>query len=267
MKLVTINENEFEYLNCIEEWTEFEFNEKNYRLKLSGLSEIRMSVYVYFDVKLLKENTILKSGEMQFSENYYVPVSPNKKNVYIPFRSSAEIINLKTEESMQSSVKWFSGNIYNKSSTKMIINGTEEFKVIDLSNMKELHYIKEGKSYNNDAFFGEDHVILQLKGKDRIEEWNLNSSEKKMLSIESPFKKYGIELEKFQPLINKKNHCLKLPDGGMGYSGQMDNWSYINTKDRTVFKTLIPCSEIKRSNGYITEYCDVEYRYVELRRE
>lgn len=267
MEIATINKKNIDYFNGNEEWTKFEFNGTIYKLKLADLSEIRMSIYIYFDVKLFKGNNLLQSGEMQLSEKYFVPVSPNKKFIYVPFKGGAELINLETEEKLISSVNWFSGNIYNESSTKMIINGTKEFKVIDLLKMKEISYVNEGKDFNNDAFFKDDNTIWQIKNNKEIEEWNLATNKKRFISIKSPFEKFGISIEKFQPLIEKKTHCLGLPEGGMGYSGNLNNWNFVNTKSKIVFETLIPSSEIKYSKGYERNYCNVEYKYVEIKKE
>jgi len=267
IELGTIDKENFEYLNSSEELTEFEFNGTIWKLKLADLSEIRMSVYVYFDVKLFKGNKMLQSGEMQLSEKYFVPVSPNKKFIYVPFRGGAELINLETEEKLISSINWFSGNIYNESSTKMIINGTKEFKIIDLLDMKEISHVSKGKDYNNDAFFKDDDTIWQIRNNKEIEELNLETNGKRLISIKSPFDKFGISTEKYRPLIEKKTHCLALPEGGMAYSGNLNNWNFVNTKSKIVFETLIPTSEIKYSKGYERDYCNVEYKYVEIKKE
>ena len=266
MELTTIVQEDFEELNFNEELIEFESNEISCKLKLADLSEIRMSIYVYSDVKFVKDNKLIQSGEMQLSEKYYVPISPNKKFIYIPFRGGAELINIETDEKLICSVDWFSGNIYNESSTKMIINGREEFKVIDLLEMKEIIHVTEGKGYNNDAFFGDNNKIWQIRNNKEIEELDLRTNKQKVISIEPPFDKFGISEEKYQSLIEKKIHCLALPTGGMGYSGNLNSWNYVNAKGKIVFETVIPTSEIKYSKGYERYYCNVEYKYVEIKR-
>ncbi|PVW14777.1 hypothetical protein DDV96_09690 [Marixanthomonas spongiae] len=89
--------------------------------------------------------------------------------------------------------------------------------------------------------------------------------EKNLHSFESPFQKYTIPKNEYQLLIGNKSHCLVLPEEGTAYFGILDNWVYVNTKDKLVFKTLIPISKIKYSKGYDREYCDVVYRYIELK--
>lgn len=267
MELTTIKKKDFGILNRTEELTEFESNGISCKLKLADLSEIRMSIYVYFDVKFFKGNKLLQSGEMQLSEKYFVPVSPNKNFIYIPFRGGAELINIETEEKLISSVNWFSGNVYNESSTKMIINGTKEFKVVDLLKMREIIHIQECKDYNNDFFFKDNNKIWQIRNNKEIEELDLLKNKKKVIPIKSPFDMFGVSKDKYQSLIEKKTHCLALPSGGMGYSGNLNNWNYVNAKDKIIFETVIPTSEIKYSKGYERDYCNVEYKYVEIKLE
>ncbi|WP_299213629.1 hypothetical protein [uncultured Aquimarina sp.] len=264
MQLVKVNKEDFKIYNCDNEETEFEYNNFKYKLRLADLAEIGMSNYIYFDVKFFKENKLLMSGEMQLPDKYYNPISPNKKFIYIPIKGGSELINLDSEKKIESSVSWFNGNIYNSDSSKMIINGSTEFKVIDLIEMKEIYHSNSEKEYLNDAFFINNDIIWRFLTNGKIEELNLQTKGIRLISMELPFEKYNIELSRYQSLIVEKTHCLGLPNGGMAYSGNLNSWSYLNTKDKLVFETLIPTSDIKYSKNYNRDYCLVEYKYVEL---
>jgi hypothetical protein len=264
VELKQINKTEFKISDYRNKKTEFEFNDSKFELILGNLQEIRMSVYVYFDVKFFKNNKLILSGEMQEPDRYYEPYSPNKKFVYIPLKGGQEIINLSSNQKIISSVNWFNGNIFNQSSTKMIINGANEFKVIDLVQMKEIFHLSQEKEYLNDAFFVEDNLIWRFTPNGEIAELNLETKKQRIANIELPFEMFGIELRTYKELIDKKTHCLALPKSGMAYSGNLNHWNYLNSKGKIVFETLVPTSDIKYSKGYERNYCDVEYKYVEL---
>jgi hypothetical protein len=264
MQLEKINKEDFKIYNCDNEETDFEYENSKYKLRLANLAEIGMSNYIYFDVKFFKEKKLIMSGEMQLPDKYYNPISPNKKFIYIPIKGGSELINLDSNEKIESSVSWFNGNIYNSESSKMIINGSTEFKVIDLIEMKEIHHSNSEKEYLNDAFFINNHIIWRFVNNGKIEELNLQTNVTRLITMELPFEKYNIELKEYQSLIDEKTHCLGLPNGGMAYSGNLNNWNYLNTKDKLIFETLIPTSEIKYSKNYNRDYCLVEYKYVEL---
>ena len=266
MELKEITKSDFKISDYRNETTVFEFDNSEYKLILGDLQEIRMSIYVYFDVKLFKNDTLILSGEMREPDSYYEPYSPNKKFVYIPLKGGQEIINLDSNQKLASSVNWFNGNIFNRASTKMIINGANEFKVIDLIQMKEIFHLTEEKEYLNDAFFVEEHLIWRFTPNGDIAELNLETNEQKLVDMELPFSMFGIDLIKYKPLIDKKRHCLGLPKGGMAYSGNLNRWNYLNSKEKIVFQTLVPTSNIKFSKNYKTDYCDVEYKYVELEK-
>ena len=65
----------------------------------------------------------------------------------------------------------------------MIINGTKEFKVIDLLKMEEIIHVKEGKDYNNDVFFKGSNKIWQITNNKEIEELDLRANERKKSGI------------------------------------------------------------------------------------
>ncbi len=266
MHLKTIDRDKFELRNCEDELTSFQYNGIDYQLKLGNLSEIGMSNYIYLDVRFYKGSKSVITGEMRSSEKYYSPISPNKKYIYIPFTDDSKLINLGIDESFKFSINGFCGNIYNKSSTKMILNGLEEFKVIDLLEMREILHVKEGKDYNNDAFFADENSIWQIRDNNEIEEINLVNNKKAIIPIKSPFDKFGIDKNRYQQLIDQKNHCLALPSGGLIYSGSLDAWNYVSTTEKLILETLIPTSEIKYSKGYQRDFCDVETKYVELKK-
>lgn len=264
MEIQEISITDFKISDYRDKNTVFEFNNKYYSLILSDLQEIRMSVYVYFNVKFLENNKLILSGEMYEPNRYFEPTSPNNEFVYLPLKGNEEIINLKTKQRFISSVAWFSGNIFNQSSTKMIINGANEFKVIDLLQMKEIFHFSQEKDYLNDAFFVDDNLIWRFDKDGDIVELDLNNQVQQFAEIELPFDKFGIDSVKYHGLIRKKTYCLALPSNGMAFSSRLNNWNYINSKEKVVFETLIPISDIKYSKGYKTDYCDVEYKYVEL---
>lgn len=264
MELKEITKSDFKISDYRNETTVFDFDNSEYKLILGDLQEIRMSVYVYFDVKFFKNDKLILSGEMQEPDRYYEPYSPNKKFVYIPLKDGQEIINLDSNQKLVSSVSWFNGNIFNHTSTKMIINGANEFKVIDLIQMKEIFHQTEEKEYLNDAFFVEENLIWRFTPNGDIAELNLETKEQKIADIILPFSMFGIDLMVYKKLIDKKTHCLALPKSGMTYSGNLNHWNYLNSKEKLVFETLVPTSEIKYSKGYERDYCNVEYKYVEL---
>lgn len=266
MELKEITKSDFKISDYRNETTVFEYDNSEYKLILGDLQEIRMSVYVYFDVKFFKNNKLILSGEMQEPDRYYEPYSPNKKFVYIPLKGGQVIKNLDSNQKLASSVNWLNGNIFNHTSTKMIINGTNEFKVIDLIQMKEIFHQIEEKEYLNDAFFVEENLIWRFTPNGDIAELNLETKEQKIADIELPFSMFGIDLAKYKPLIDKKAHCLGLPKGGMAYSGNLNQWNYLNSKEKIVFGTLIPTTNIKYSKNYKTDYCKVDYKYVELEK-
>tara|TARA_B100000949_G_scaffold127868_1_gene112803 strand:+ start:2175 stop:3074 length:900 start_codon:yes stop_codon:yes gene_type:complete len=266
MELKEITKSDFKISDYRNGTTVFEFDNSEYKLILGDLQEIRMSVYVYFDVKFFKNDKLILSGEMQEPDRYYELYSPNKKFVYIPIKGGQEIINLDSNQKLVSSVNWFNGNIFNHTSTKMIINGANEFKVIDLLQMKEIFHQTEKKEYLNDAFFVDENLIWRFTPNGDIAELNLETKEQKIADIELPFSMFEIDLTKYKPLIDKKTHSLGLPKGGMAYSGNLNHWNYLNSKEKIVFETLVPTSNIKYSKGYNTDYCDVEYKYAELEK-
>lgn len=265
MYLKNIDKQSVEIYNYTKVISQFNFNGNKYKLKLAGLSEVRMSVYFYRDVQFIKNNMLVISGFMQQPDFYYEPISANKNFAFIPIMGKPLLINLSTGEKLISSVRWLNGNIYNNESTKMIINGVDEFKVVNLLNMSEEYAYK--KESIKDAFFINNETIAYFKNGGEIETIHLKTKEKKLNIIESPFQKYNISRKKYQCLMDKQTHCLALPEGGMAYSGILDNWNYVNTKDKLVFKTLVPKSGIKYSEGYDREYCDVSYSYIELKNE
>ncbi len=267
MKLKEIKKTDFKISDYRNEKNIFNFDCSEYQLCLGDLREVKMSIYVYFDVKLFKDKKLILSGEMLEPDRYYEPYSPNKKFVYIPLKGGQDIINLAVNQRIKSAVDWLNGNIFNHSSTKMIINGTNEFKVIDLIQMKEILHITEGKKYWNDAFFLDDDIIGRFTSNGELVELNLETGEQKNTNIKSPFAMFGIDADKYKILTDKKTHCLRLPNGGMAYSGNFNHWNYINSKEKIVLETLVPISDIKYSKGYKTYYCDVEYKYVQLEKQ
>ena len=196
MYLEHITKDDFKIYNCYDEEIEFQFKDSNYKLRLADLAEISMSNYVYSDVKFFKNNAVVKSGRMQLPDKYYNPISPNHQFIYIPLRTSSELIDLTTNQKIESSVDWFYGNIYNYDASKMIINGSKEFKVIDLVEMKEAYHFKADKDFIKDAFFIDRNIIWRFLTNGRIEELNLETKETRIILVESPFEKYNIELEK-----------------------------------------------------------------------
>ncbi len=264
MILTTIEKGDIEISNCRDEITKFRFKDHEYELVLSDLQEVRMSVYIYFNVKLFKENKLILSGEMLQPDQYYEPFSPNRKFVYIPLKGGGELINLENNQKLICSINWLSGNIFNNDSSKMILNGTDKFKVIDLISMKKVLQVTKKDNSLSHAFFKTNETMWYLKEDGKMDEYDFTNKKKKEISIISPFEQFNIDLKKFQSLINLKTHCLKMPEGGMAFSSRLNSWVYLNTKDKLVIETLIPTSEIKYSEGYKTNYCDVEKKFVEV---
>jgi len=95
----------------------------------------------------------------------------------------------------------------------------------------------------------------------------LITEERKVISIKSPFDKFGIEKEKYQSLIDKNTSCLKMPSRGMAYSKNLDNWAYVSTKEKIILHAVIPTSAINYSKGYKRGYCEAEHKYIEIKKE
>jgi len=205
MELKVIDKTDFEVSDNRNKTTVFEFNDSKYELILDNIQGIRMSVYVYYDVKFFKNEKLILSDEMQKPDRYYDPVSSNKRFVYIPLKGDQEIVNLESEQKIKSSVVWFNGNIFNRSSTKMIINGANDFKVIDLVSMKEIFHLSEEKEYLTDAFFVNDNLIWRFTADGDISELNLETLKQTITTIELPFTMFGIHLRKYKSLIDKKH--------------------------------------------------------------
>jgi hypothetical protein len=266
MILTPIKSSDFEIYNCNDEVTKFYFKDDEYELILSDLQEVRMSVYIYFNVRLFKRNKLILSGEMLEPSQYYEPYSPNRKFVYIPLNGGGELINLETNEKIICSVNWINGNTFNQNSSKMILNGTDSFKIIDLDKMKVTHKVSKKENSLCSTFFKTNDVVWSLRENGKVDEFYLTTKKKnKNIPIISPFEKFSIDKSKYQSLINLKTHCLKIPEGGMAFSGRLNLWTYINTNEKLVLETLIPTSEIKFSEGYRTDYCDVERKFVEVK--
>ncbi|MEO1517471.1 MAG: hypothetical protein AAFV95_20780 [Bacteroidota bacterium] len=264
--MTEIRKDDFEKANCGQGTITFEYNGIPCRLILDGLYEMRMSIYLYSDVRFFKGNRMLQSGEMLLPEKYYVPLSPDQKYIYIPFNGGGELINLETEEKLVTSVDTFHGNSYNADATKMILNGGKEFKVIDLLKMEEVPHLAGTKDHRGDAFFKNEHTIWQLKNSRQLEEHSLLTADKRLLQLNSPFETFGVSRDKYQSLIDQKTHCLALPDGSMRHSGELGHWNHVHTKDKVVLETMIPSSEIQYSDGHANGYCFVEYKYVQLQQ-
>jgi len=244
---------------------ETSYNGIKYTLILKELTEIRMSVYVYNNVKLFKENTLIQSGEMPQPDKYYNPFSPNSRYVNIPLRKNGGVIDLSTGTQCSSSVGWVEGNIFNQASSKMIVNAVRQFKVIDLINMNTCYHLASSDNELLEAFFLDNDTIAYITNSNTLEMLNLKTNQSKSIRIQSPFEKFKINPSTYQPLKDKQTHCLALPSGGMAHTIHLNNWQYVNTNDKLVFKTLLPTSDIKYSEGYNRDYCDVTPIYVELK--
>jgi len=270
MELSIIDEEDFEALSYGKGWTEFQFKDELYRLKLAGREEIVMSVLIYRDVQFFKGSDLMLAGQMMECGDNYNLVSPDNKFIYLPIQGSI-LMNLETEERQDFGIRQFRGNVFNRSSSKMILNGTTDLagtgqhKVIDLFDMKEIRHVKEERDKFTYVFFKDDDTTLQIRGKNKLESFNLTTQEKKTNSIKSPFELFDVPLEKYQPLIDANTHCLWMPEGGMRHSESLNTWSFMNTRGKTILQTLIPSSEIKYNEGYNTDFCTVTYKYAELR--
>lgn len=262
MKLIELNENNFKVFKNYNEFYKFSFNDIEYELTLKNHKEVYMSYYFFEDVKFFKNKIVIESGRMQDSGGYYDFVSPNKKFILLNLKK-LEIINLETNQKTENIklASSFRGNEFNESSSKVLIKGNQDFIIIDLLTMNETY-----KSSNNckDAFFYDNDKVWIFFNNNSISELNLNSNTVKQIKMESPFSKFNIDIKKYQSLIDLNTHCLALPKGGMSHSINLNKWEYLNTKDKLVFKTLIPISDINYSEGYKINYCSVKYKYVEL---
>nr|WP_299035085.1 hypothetical protein [uncultured Tenacibaculum sp.] len=184
-----------------------------YTLVLKELTEIRMSVYVYFDVKFYKDNTVMLSGEMPQPDKYYNPFSPNNRYVNMPLRKNGGIIDLSTGAKCSSSVGWLGGNIFNQASTKMIVNAVRQFKVMDLEHMESCYHAVATDGDLMEAFFLNNDTIAHFIDGSTLEVHHLKTNTKNVIKMPSPFEKFDVNPNTYQTLIDKQIHCLALPSG------------------------------------------------------
>jgi hypothetical protein len=243
---------------------DFQFLNDAYKVEFTKPVEIRMSYYVR-DVKIFKNNLLVNSGQSCDPE-YLELISVDKRFLFIPFQNSYSIFDLQNQTSIQDDVYFLCGNQFDKTGKYLLTIGYNEYKLTDLEIGKVILNHKDERLFISQAHFSSDNTIWTIKKNAdsqtlvRVNPANLETSTE---SIPSPFEFFNIDKAKYQKLVELNKHCVWISKGGgMLHSSLLDSWQYVKTKDKTVYKSAVPISEIRYSKNYNTDTCDTDFFYV-----
>lgn len=245
---------------------EFNYEGNSYRVELDEPEEIRMSFYVR-DIRVYKNNKLIKSISKSLDCSSYELTSNNDRFLSIPTSTGLEIIDLKKEKTKGFDIYFLIGNEFSENNKFCIINGQTESKLIDLESLSIKLKIKDLDNYISQSRFGFDNKMWTLEkwnNRFRIEIINPENLESQYSVIETPFDFFKIEKSDYENIINDQTHNLKIKKVGLLFSELLNKWQYVKSKDKIIYKTLIPISKTKYSNNYKRDYCEVEEKYIEF---
>ena len=268
MKLSRINKDNFELLKFPKE-SSFTYEIDNYKVEFTDPEEIRMSVYIR-SVKVFKNNKLIKSFDT-CDPSYFELTTIDKKFLALPTKDGIELTNLESGETAEFYSFFMIGNQFDVNSKYCLINGQNDSFLIDLTTLKIKFKYKSKDNYISQARFGFDNKLWTIEDwgqKFRIEKLDVDTLTSLYSIIEKPFEFFKIPIENYTKLMNSNTHCIWLmTGGGMRFSAFLNKWEHVPSKNKIIFKTLIPQSEVTYSKNYKVDSCDGEFEYVELQQD
>jgi len=268
MTTVKIEQSSFQ-INEFPKETEFIFGEDKYRVEFTEPEEIRMALYIR-SVKVFKNKRLFKSFET-CDPSYFVIKSKDNKFLALPTKNGIEITNLENGNTAEFDLYFMIGNEFDNKDKYCLINGQNESLLVDLVTLKIKFKYKNLENYISQARFGFDNKLWTIEDwgqKLRIELLDTETLTSQYSIIDKPFELFKIPLEKYSKVIDSKCHCIWLmTGGGMRFSGFLNKWEYVSSKNKIVYKTLIPKSEVKFNKNYNVESCEAEFEYIEIRND
>lgn len=117
-------------LSKFPEEKEFQFNNDKYLVRFSSPREIRMSYYIR-DVQVFKNERLYASGETEDPDNLEL-TSPDKRYLFVPFKSSYTIYDLQTGLSLTDGLLFQNNNQFDQTSRFLLTTGETEYKLTNL---------------------------------------------------------------------------------------------------------------------------------------
>ncbi|MBL7934419.1 MAG: hypothetical protein JNM51_01270 [Bacteroidia bacterium] len=267
MTVTQIEPDKFEIIKFPKE-TEFTFGVDNYKIEFTDPEEIRMALYIR-SVKVFKNQKLIKSNET-CDPSYFEITSKNKKFLALPTKNGIEITNLETGETAEFDSFFMIGNEFDNESKYCLINGQNDSKLIDLATLKVKFKYKNNENYISQARFGYDNKLWTIEEwgqKFRIEHLDTESLTSEYSVIEKPFDFFKISIEKYSKIMESKSHCVWLmTGGGMRFSSFLNRWEHVPCKEKIIYKTLIPQSEVAFNKNYNVDSCNGEFEFVEFKQ-
>lgn len=265
MAILKTTREDFE-LNEFPETTDFTFKEDQYHIAFTEPEEIRMALYIR-TVKVFKNGKLIKS--FTTADPTYFSISTNDhKYLALPTKNGIEITNLENGNTAEFNIAFLTGNEFNSTNKYCVVNGYNEAKLIDLETLKVKYRFSHEEHYISQARFGFDNKLLMIDDygeKFRIKLLDADTLHLSYSLIEKPFDFFKIPLAKYTKIIHSKKHCVWLqPNGGMRHSSFLNQWEYVSGKNKIIYKTLLPVSDVAFSTNYNVDSCNGEFVYVEI---
>lgn len=268
MRTIKIEQNSFQ-INKFPKVTEFTFGEDKYCIEFTEPEEIRMGLYIR-SVKAYKNKKLLKSFDT-CDPSYFEVKSKDNKFLALPTKNGIEITNLKNGNSKEFDIYFMVGNEFDNKNKYCLINGYNESLLVDLQTLKIKFKYKNIDNYISQARFGFDDKLWSIEDwgqKLRIELLDTETLTSEHSIIDKPFDFFKIPFEKYSKIIDSKCHCVWLmTGGGMRFSGFLNKWEYVSSKDKIIYRTLIPKTEVIFNKNYNVESCEGEFEYIEIRND
>jgi hypothetical protein len=268
MTTIKIEQNSIQ-INEFPKETEFTFGEDKYLVEFSEPEEIRMALYIR-SVKVFKNKKLFKSFET-CDPSYFDIISKDNKFLALPTKNGIEITNLENGNIAEFGIYSMIGNEFDIKGKYCLINGHNESLLIELETLKIKFKYKNLENYISQARFGFDNKLWTIEDwgqKMRIDLLDIETLTSQYSIIDKPFELFNISLEKYSKIIDSKCHCVWLmTGGGMRFSGFLNKWEYVSSKNRIIYKTLIPKTEVKYNKNYNVESCEGYFEYIEIRND
>jgi hypothetical protein len=268
MTTIKIEQNSIQ-INEFPKETEFTFGEDKYLVEFSEPEEIRMALYIR-SVKVFKNKKLFKSFET-CDPSYFDIISKDNKFLALPTKNGIEITNLENGNTAEFVIYSMIGNEFDNKGKYCLINGHNESLLIELETLKIKFKYKNLENYISQARFGFDNKLWTIEDwgqKMRIDLLDIETLTSQYSIIDKPFELFNISLEKYSKIIDSKCHCIWLmTGGGMRFSGFLNKWEYVSSKNRIIYKTLIPKTEVKYNKNYNVESCEGYFEYIEIRND
>ena len=240
----------------------FNFLTDEYKVVFGKATEVAISSYIR-EVNVFKNKSLLFSG-MTIDPLYLELTSCNNRYLFIPSENSYEVFDLHSGSSIKSNMALFNRNQFDATGKYLLVVGYKEYQLIDLIAGQVVLNADNIPLSTSNMHFGSDNSIWSLNQDNSVHQIEkIDPSGLSMATeiIPSPFEFFNIDKNKYQKLIDLKRYCL-WEGGGMRHSSSLNRWQLTKTREGIIYSTVIPISDIRYSNNYNVETCDVKDVYV-----